>query len=107
VAVCLIISFSRVAKAQALVRVGEVCRYFKAYESRALFKPGWQTPEFDDARWLTAPSGYVFDDPQLEKRLRPGAHPGYAYIRKKFSVADVTKIKSLVLRVEFERAFAA
>src|SRR5205807_7357153 len=82
-------------------------RYFKAYDVRSLAPPGWQLVGFNDSRWDSAPSAYVFDDPQLRLRLRPGAHPGYGYVRKTFQVTNLAQIKSLILRIEFERAFVA
>src|SRR5437899_1566226 len=96
-----------IAHAQSLIRVGEECRYYKAYYTRLLAPPGWQLVGFNDSRWESAPTGYVFDDPQLRIRLRSGAHPGYGYVRKTFQVTNVAQIKSLILRVEFERAFVA
>ena len=96
-----------IAPAQSLIRVGEECRYYKAYYTRLLAPPGWQLVGFNDSRWESAPTGYVFDDPQLRIRLRSGAHPGYGYVRKTFQVTNVAQIKSLILRVEFERAFVA
>jgi len=95
------------ARAQALIRVGETWHYFKSRGLRSVIRPGWQLPEFNDARWDTAPSGYVFDDAMFSPLLRAGRHPGYAYLRKTFVVADPTQVKSLVLRIEFERAFVA
>ena len=103
----LLLMLATMSHAQSLIRVGEDCRYYKAYYTRFLAPPGWQLVEFNDSRWDVAPSGYVFDDPQLRPRLRPGAHPGYGYIRKIFQVTNVAQIKSLILRVEFERAFVA
>jgi len=93
--------------AQALIRIGETWQYYKARDARSTARPGWQLPSFNDRRWESAPSGYVFDDPKSQSLLRPGRHPGYAYIRKSFTIAAPAKIKSLVLRVEFERAFIA
>src|SRR6266404_1584575 len=95
------------AQGQALVRVGELWRYYKAYEVRTLAKGGWQAAAFDDSGWSVAPSGYVFDDPQIQSRLRTGIHPGYCYLRKKFAATNVEQIRSLVLRVEFEHGFVA
>ena len=95
------------AQSQSLIRVGDLWRYYKAYDRRSLARPGWQLPGFNDAAWESAPTGYVFDDPQLSSRLRPGVHRGYAYIRKSFAVTNVGQIKSLILRVEFERSFVA
>src|SRR6185503_1438894 len=107
VATGLVLTFviTAMAHGQALVRVGDLWRYYKAYEFKTLAKAGWQRAEFDDSTWNLAPSGYVFDDPEMKSRLRIGIHPGYAYLRKRFAVANVEQIKSLVLRVEFERGF--
>src|SRR3989440_3989429 len=99
--------FSTGGHAQSLIRVGEECRYYKAYYTRSLAPAGWQLVGFNDSRWDSAPSGYVFDDPQVNKRLRPGVHRGYGYVRKTFQATNVAQIKSLILRVEFERAFVA
>jgi hypothetical protein len=107
--VCLVVLCSAPHKApgQALVRVGETWRFFKARDARSMVRPGWQFPSFNDSRWDSSPSGYVFDDPKASVLLRPGRHPGYGYLRKKFTVSHPDAIKSLVLRVEFERAFVA
>src|SRR6266481_10075079 len=101
------LALATVGHTQSLIRVGEECRYYIAYYTRSLAPPGWQLVGFNDSRWEVAPSGYVFDDPQLRVRLRPGAHRGYGYVRKTFQVTNIGQIKSLVLRVEFERAFVA
>jgi hypothetical protein len=105
--ILVVIAMVASAHGQGLVRVGESWRYYKAYDVRSLLKGSWQSIEFDDSRWQAAPSGYIFDDPRMKPRLRAGIHPGYGYIRKKFVIADVEKIKALVLRVEFERGFVA
>src|SRR4051812_13970659 len=106
---CLLAFYSPIAEvsAQPLVRVGENWRFFKARDTRSLVRHPWQFLAFDDSRWDSAPSGYVFDDPKSLSLLRPVRHPGYGYARKRFSVSNPAAIKSLILRLEFERAFVA
>src|SRR5947209_18245169 len=88
-AAALFFVFATVGQAQSLIRVGDECRYYKAYYTRSLAPHGWQLVVFNDSRWDSAPSGYVFDDPQLRVRLRHGAHPGHGYVINTYQVSTV------------------
>lgn len=65
----------------------------------------WKNLGFDDLTWLSGPSGFGYGDDD-DSTIVPTS-TNSVYIRKTFSVQDVSDIKMVVLHVDYDDAFVA
>ncbi len=82
-----------------LVRVGESWRYFKGAAEPAAGTTAWTGLTFDDGTWLTGTSGFGGTEATALSDYRGGYDA--IYLRKAFEVSDPTRVKWLVLRVDY------
>ncbi len=80
-------------------------RYFKGTRSPP---SDWAEPGFDDARWMSGPGGFGYGDDD-DATVLDDMRQRYTtvYLRKTFRVADPGKLKSLMLRIDFDDGFVA
>jgi predicted phosphodiesterase len=94
----------------SLVRVGEVWSYRSGTNSPSISITAWREGSFDDSAWLKGLSGFSssFVADYREATLWPDT-PNYhaVFLRHKFTVADPTRIKWLVLRLDYDDGFVA
>ena len=96
------------ADPSSVIRVGEAWRFLKTADSGVSPGVGWRRLGFDDAQWRMADSGLVVPEDDDEPVVRrAAAEPGWAYLRKKFTVSKPGDIHYLLLRVEHEAGFVA
>src|SRR2546421_8169001 len=96
---------------QALIRVGENWKYFKG-EREPSSQPGaWRQPEFNDTSWFTGISGFShgyggeYGEPTELDDF--GTTYGSVYFRKSFAVTNLTRVKWLTLRIDYNDGFVA
>lgn len=99
-----------------LIRENAIWTYFKGLEEPPA---NWRQPDFDDASWLSGPSGFGYGDGDDETELDDmeflepdGALPGQTgyrslYIRKSFFLSGLPPNASLVLSIDYDDAFVA
>lgn len=66
--------------------------------------PNWKNISFNDASWSTGPSGFGYGDGD-DNTVLEGVQS--VFIRKKFTVGDVSKIKEGYLHIDYDDAFVA
>lgn len=92
------------------VAVGDTWRYFKGTQAPPA---AWADPGFDDASWLSGPTGIGYGDnddaTELTDMRQTATNPGYlsVYLRKEFQVASPADVDRLLLRVDFDDGFVA
>lgn len=95
----------------ALVRVGETWRFFKGVRQPPTGIADWRLPDFDDRSWEYGPSGFSHGMGLLNDEATPlsDMYGKYVtvYLRKAFTVQEPAQIKWLVLRINYNRGFAA
>jgi hypothetical protein len=65
----------------------------------------WMQPEFNDESWQIGASGFGYGDNDDATLVPPGTIS--IFIRKHFSITDLSKITSAVLHVDFDDGFVA
>ena len=65
----------------------------------------WTTLNFNDANWLNDSSGFGYGDEDDATTIPIGTES--VYLRKKFTITDVTTISSLILDIDYDDAFVA
>ena len=69
---------------------------------------GWTGPEFDDARWPTAPAGFGYNDDDIKTTLKNMMNRySVVYLRRSFKLPEPDKISELGLVVKYDDAFIA
>lgn len=94
----------------SLVRVGEVWSYRSGTNSPSISTTAWREGGFDDSAWPKGMSGFSssFVADYREATLWPDTASYHAvFLRHKFTVADPTQIKWLVLRLDYDDGFVA
>ena len=98
------------------VEEGETWRYFKGTRQPP---PSWKTMNFDDSQWEKGPSGFGYGDNDdmtkltdmrfYEKTADDPGQPGYLslFIRRSFQVRNLSEIKELIFRVDYDDGFIA
>ena len=104
------------------ISIGDTWSYFKGTAEPSTpvqLPPLWAGLAFDDAAWLTGPSGFGFGaagadcetqrtgGTNLDDMQNPPSTPGYMrlYLRKKFYVADPAAIYGLQLTMYYDDGF--
>jgi hypothetical protein len=92
----------------AVVRVGDVWRYFKGIREASTPAAAWREVDFDDSSWLSGRSGLGFGGGDDATSLGDmyGRYTA-VFARRKFTVADPTSVQWLVLRVDYADGFIA
>jgi len=94
----------------SLVRVGEVWSYRSGTNSPSTPITAWRNASFDDSAWPKGLSGFSssFVADFREATLWPDTANYHAvFLRHKFTVADPTQVKWLVLRLDYDDGFVA
>jgi hypothetical protein len=98
------------------VEEGETWCYFKGTRQPP---PNWKTMNFDDSLWEKGPSGFGYGDNDdmtkltdmrfYEKTADDPGQPGYLslFIRRSFQVRNLSEIKELIFRVDYDDGFIA
>lgn len=93
------------AESGDLVRMGDLWRYQKGASQARKPDPRWHEPNFDDARWRFASSGFEIADEH--EGLVGRGEPGHMFQRRTFKINDPAQVRALVLRVEHEVGYVA
>lgn len=85
---------------ESLVKNGDTYKYLRASANPA---SNWYTNTFNDATWTSAKSsiGFGYDDSTNIAVCRA------VYLRRKFTVTDITVIKKLFFEIDYDDAFVA
>ncbi|TXD48973.1 MULTISPECIES: CotH kinase family protein [unclassified Polaribacter] len=67
--------------------------------------PAWKTLNFEDSSWSSGNSGFGYNDEDDATRIPIGTKS--IYLRKKFTVGNLSNISSLILDVDYDDAFVA
>ncbi|MGC3979498.1 MAG: CotH kinase family protein [Paludibacteraceae bacterium] len=62
----------------------------------------WNQPEFDDSQWKTGKGGFGYGDGD-DATVVPACNS--IYLRKKFTINDISLLKNLLLDVDYDDAF--
>jgi hypothetical protein len=100
--VCLILSNFILAQThwESIVKNGDDYKYIRATANPAT---NWFTVTFSDASWMSAKSsiGFGYDDSTKVALCRA------IYLRRKFTVADISVIKNLLFEIDYDDGFVA
>ena len=91
----------------SLVSPGDTWRYFKG---RSEPPENWAELCFEDGLWSTGASNIGYDDATiLTDMRRPGDEDGYlsVYVRKNFTITELTSLTNLFLEIEYDDGFIA
>ncbi len=95
----------------ALVRVGESWRYFKGTQEPASPAAAWRELAFDDRTWAAGISGlsHGYGEDYDEPTRLPDFGTTYlsVYARKSFSLTNLTQVRWLTLRIDYNDGFVA
>ena len=86
---------------ESLILYDQEWAYFPGTEQPAV---GWNASGFDDSGWLTGKGGFGYGDSDDSTILDPVLS---VYMRKKFSLNELSNIKFLVLYMDYDDAFVA
>ena len=64
----------------------------------------WKNRTYDDSGWLKGPSGFGYGDNDDNTVLNGVAS---VFLRKSFTVDDITKVKNAILHIDYDDAFVA
>ncbi len=91
-----------------VVKYSEAWRYFKGQAEPSGGTLAWAAPEFDDSSWSEGPGGFGYGDNDdgtvLDDMLNSYST---VYIRKAFTLEDMSSITQMLLSVNFDDAFVA
>lgn len=93
-----------------LIRIAEPWRYFKGTNEPSNPAQAWRDLQFPDADWPSAPSGFSSSSTPIGEASSFNDYTNKfstLYLRKKFTVADPSSIKWLILRVDYDDGFVA
>jgi hypothetical protein len=94
----------------SLVRVGEVCEYFKGVTEPPGPSGAWQLPGYNSAAWLKGPSGFSTVNGTFTEATTLGDYgPTYTtvFMRRSFQLTETNSVKWLTLRVDYNDGFVA
>lgn len=100
-------SAGRLAGQEVLFDFGAEWRLFKGtVEPAELNPPSWRTAAFDDSTWTPAVTGIGYGDGD-DVTVLDDMEDGYTtiYLRRRFTLADVGAVESLVLAVDYDDGF--
>ncbi len=85
---------------ESLVKNGDTYKYLRASANPS---SNWMTSSYSDVTWTSAKSsiGFGYDDSTKIAACRA------VYLRRKFTVADITVIKNLLFEIDYDDAFVA
>lgn len=91
-----------------VVERGGVWRYFKGFSAPSDPPEFWQTPEFDDAAWLTAPTSIGFGKSDIVTTL-DDMRDGYVslFLRLPFELPESRVDDDVIIEIEYDDGFAA
>lgn len=91
-----------------LIEVGQLWRYFKGTQEPSSPTTAWRQAGFDDASWLSGPTGIGYGDGD-DATVLSDMQGNYRTIfcRKAFSLDDVAAIDQLVLTITYDDGFYA
>ncbi len=91
---------------ETLIQAPEQWRYFLGSMSPPAVEPSssWRTISFNDTDWLQGPGGFGYADDD-DATIIPQVMS--VFMRKKFTIVDLTKIESGVLSVDYDDGFVA
>ena len=93
---------SGITYARTLINEGDSFRYEIPNENTEL---DWMDPDFDDDEWSIGNSGFGYSDGDDNTNIASGTLA--VYLRKSFTIEDVSEINSLVLDVDYDDGFVA
>ncbi|MBI4602951.1 MAG: lamin tail domain-containing protein [Planctomycetes bacterium] len=98
----------REAEDADLILAGEDWRYLKGTAEPSGGTDDWSDPSFDDAAWLTGPTGIGYGDND-DATVLADMQGSYstAYMRRRFEVADPARVLSLALTVDYDDGLVA
>jgi len=86
--------------AQAVITEGDD---FKYLVPNSPLPNEWNTLAFNDAAWNEGPSGFGYGDNDDNTVLPAGTIS--VFVRKKFSIADINKINSLLFNIDYDDGY--
>jgi len=86
---------------QTLIDAGDEWKYLVPVSPVA---SSWNTKGFDDSGWLSGPSGFGYADNDDATVIGPTMS---VYVRKHFTITDLSSIVKLVLHVDYDDGFVA
>lgn len=91
---------------ETVIKAEEQWRYFLGTTSPAATEPAsnWRTSAFDDIGWLQGPGGFGYADEDDATTIPTVIS---VFLRKKFTIVDMTKIESGILSVDYDDGFIA
>ena len=93
---------SGITYARTLINQGDSFRYLIPDEDT---DENWMNPNFDDNQWSVGNSGFGYDDGDDNTYIESGTLA--VYLRKSFSIQDISEISSLILDVDYDDGFVA
>ena len=93
---------SGITYARTIINEGDSFRYEIPNEDTDL---NWMNPDFDDDEWSIGNSGFGYADGDDNTYIAAGTLA--VYLRKSFTIEDVSEINSLVLDVDYDDGFVA
>jgi len=84
-----------------IIRQGDQWKYSTDNDT---VQNSWISSEFDDSGWQSGPAGFGYGDQDDSSQLD---NVNSVFIRKTFSVEDVTKIRRLILHMDYDDGFIA
>ena len=93
---------SGITYARTLINEGDSFRYEIPNENTDL---NWMNTDFDDDEWSIGNSGFGYADGDDNTYIAAGTLA--VYLRKSFTIEDVSEINSLVLDVDYDDGFVA
>ncbi len=92
----------------SFIEVGDTWRYFKGTEEASDPITAWRQVGFDDASWLAGPTGIGYGDGD-DATVLADMRYNYAsvYLRRSFTVADPSVVRSLELEIDYDDGFVA
>lgn len=95
------------AQAEPLIRIGETWRYLAGLHPGSASN-AWKTLGFNDSGWAAGRSGFSVGFAFNEATVLPATTSyNVAYFRKKFVITDLTEIRWLMFRADFDDGFVA
>ncbi|MGQ9588966.1 MAG: DUF1800 family protein [Planctomycetota bacterium] len=96
------------AKDTPIIQRGAEWRYAKGTVAPQSSPTPWTAAAFDDSTWLSGPTGIGYGDGDDATVLADmqGAYVS-VYLRKKFSLSDLSAVEKLIFRVDYDDGFVA
>ena len=85
---------------EMIINAGDTWRYLSGREPRH----NWQRREFDDGGWSQGPGGIGYGDNDDKTVIAPTTS---LYMRRRFSVDDISVMSGLLLAMDYDDAFVA